>query len=120
MTLLRTPRVLLRLEGLVAASLAVWLFGRTSGSWWLLLALVLAPDLSMIGYLAGPRVGAATYNAIHTYLLPTVLGTYGVLAGAALAINVALIWVIHIGIDRLLGFGLKYDTGFKDTHLNRI
>jgi hypothetical protein len=112
--------MLLRLEGLVAATFALWLFGRTGGSWWLLVAFVLVPDLSMLGYLAGPRVGAATYNVVHTYVLPAVLAAYGVLTGAAFAVTLALIWVIHIGADRLLGFGLKYETGFKDTDLNRI
>ena len=88
--------------------------------WWLFLALILAPDLSMVGYAAGLRIGAATYNAAHTYALPVVLAGVGVIAGAEIAVQVGLIWLTHIGVDRAAGYGLKYPTGFKDTHLQRI
>ena len=82
--------------------------------------LALAPDLSAVGYLAGPRVGAGSYNAADTYALPVILATAGWLAGAELAIQVGLIWIVHIGVDRALGYGLKYPTDFKDTHLQRV
>jgi hypothetical protein len=116
----RLPSTLLRLEGLalLAAALAVY-FDQGYG-WLLLVVLALAPDLSMLGYVAGPRVGAVTYDAVHTTLAPLALGAAGVLAGADLAVQVALIWLAHIGADRLLGYGLKYPTGFKDTHLQRV
>lgn len=114
------PGVMLRLEGLLVAVGVLALYGRLDGSWLLFLLLILAPDVSMLGYLAGTRVGAAVYNVVHTYALPIALGGYGFLATKALAVHVALIWLAHIGIDRMLGFGLKYPTGFKDTHLNRL
>ena len=82
--------------------------------------LVLAPDLSMVGYAAGRTVGAAAYDVAHTYTLPVVLGTIGVIAGAETAIQVGLIWLIHIGVDRAIGYGLKYPSAFKDTHLQRV
>ena len=62
----RLPRVLLRAEGLTIAVAVIALYFRADYPWWLLAVLVLAPDLSMVGYLAGPTVGAAGYNAAHT------------------------------------------------------
>ena len=111
------PRFILRIEGLaaLAASLAAYL--ALDGPVWLLVVLALAPDLSMVGYLAGPRVGSVTYNLVHTYVLPLTLAGVGVWTDATLAVQVAAIWAAHIGADRLLGFGLKYPSGFSDTHL---
>ena len=83
-------------------------------------ARILAPDLSMLGFVAGHRVGAATYNLVHTYVWPAALAGYGVVLEHPLITSVALVWVAHIGADRLLGFGLKYETGFKDTDLKRL
>lgn len=97
--------------------LLYWLNG---GSWILFVLLLLAPDLSMLGYLAGSRIGAAIYNAFHTYALPVILAAYGLLEGSSLAVSMALIWLAHIGVDRLLGYGLKYASGFTDTHLDRV
>jgi hypothetical protein len=74
----------------------------------------------MLGYLRGPRAGAAVYNLGHTWLLPAIIGAGGLLGGSRLAIGIALIWLGHIGIDRLLGYGLKFPTGFKDSHLGRF
>jgi hypothetical protein len=89
-------------------------------SWWLFALLILAPDLSMLGYLAGPRVGAVAYNALHILIAPLILGIAGVLLAAPITTAVALIWIAHIAIDRALGYGLKLPTGFRDTHLGRI
>jgi hypothetical protein len=86
----------------------------------LLLVLALAPDLSMAAYAAGPRVGAAAYDVVHTYAIPVGVGAAGVVADSDAAIAVALIWVTHIGVDRAIGYGLKYPSGFKDTHLQRV
>jgi hypothetical protein len=74
----------------------------------------------MLGYLRGPRLGARVYNLGHTWLLPGVLAALGILAGLSIALDVAVIWFGHIGVDRLLGYGLKLPTGFQDTHLGRI
>src|SRR5205807_1649338 len=76
--------------------------------WWLLVAFALAPDLSLGGYLAGQRVGSAIYNAAHTYVPPVVLGAVGVITGRDLAVQLGLIWITHIGVDRACGYGLKY------------
>jgi hypothetical protein len=114
------PRRLLHLEGLVVLVAAIALYFDSGYGWLALVLLFLAPDLSMLGYLGGPRLGALTYDAVHTYALPAALGVVGVLAEAGTAIQLALIWAAHIGADRLLGYGLKYPTGFKDTHLQRV
>ena len=67
-----------------------------------------------------PEFGAAVYNAAHTTLGPIALASVGVLADTDWCVQLALIWLAHIGLDRLLGYGLKYPTAFKDTHLNRV
>ncbi len=74
----------------------------------------------MLGYLRGPRAGAAIYNLGHTWLLPGLIGIVGLLAGTGADVPIALIWFGHIGVDRLLGYGLKLPTSFQDTHLGRI
>jgi Domain of unknown function (DUF4260) len=114
------PARLLRLEGLTVAVGAVALYFDQGYGWLLLLLLILAPDLSALGYLAGNRIGAATYDLAHTYVWPVALGVAGVLSGSGTATQLALIWLVHIGADRLLGYGLKYPTGFRDTHLQRV
>jgi hypothetical protein len=120
MTLERLPRRLLHLEGLAVLAASLALYFDAGYGWLLLLVLFLAPDLSMLGYLGGPRTGALTYDLVHTYLGPIALGTVGVLGGWELATQLALIWLAHIGLDRMLGYGLKYPTAFKDTHMQRV
>jgi hypothetical protein len=113
-------RLLLRLEGAAALAAALALYAHGGFSWLLLAALFLSPDLTMLAYFAGPRIGAAAYNAAHVYALPLALLLAGFIAGLPAATAGALIWIAHIGIDRALGYGLKYATGFGDTHLGRI
>jgi hypothetical protein len=116
----RLPRRLLHVEGLAVLVAALALYFDAGYGWLALVVLFLAPDLSILGYLGGPTIGAASYDVVHTYTLPIVLGAVGVLGDSGTAIQVALIWIAHIGMDRLLGYGLKYPTGFKDTHLQRV
>ncbi len=114
------PATLLRVEGVALLVLSVLLYWVNGGSWLLFGVLLLAPDLSMLGYLAGPRVGAALYNAFHAYAMPAVVGALGMIFASQLMMAVALIWFAHIGIDRTVGYGLKYPSSFKDTHLERV
>lgn len=114
------PRRLLRAEGLAVALTSIIAFSRSGAPWWLFTALILAPDLSILFYLAGSRLGAASYNAVHTYLGPIVLFVAAAALAAPTGIALALIWSAHIGIDRVLGYGLKYSDGFSSTHLGRI
>jgi hypothetical protein len=113
-------RTLLRLEGLALFAGMTLLHAAWGGSWWVYAILFLAPDLSFLGYLAGPRAGAIVYNAAHSYLAPMALMTSGFLLSSPLALSIAAIWLAHIGIDRALGYGLKYSGGFGFTHLGRI
>lgn len=111
------PRLFLRIEGLAVFAAALGAYVAVDGRLWLLLVLALAPDLAMLGYLAGPRVGSLVYNAAHAYVAPLALAGVAVLGAIPLATSVALVWVAHIGADRAVGYGLKYPTGFGDTHL---
>ncbi|PDQ20419.1 hypothetical protein CN311_14180 [Mesorhizobium sanjuanii] len=109
-----------RLEWVAVAVAALFFYAISGVSWWLFALLILAPDLSMLAYLAGPRVGAFAYNAFHILIVPVLLVLAGNVFGSAMATAIALIWIIHIAVDRALGYGLKLSSGFQDTHLGRI
>lgn len=115
----QTFLVLLRAEGASIAVVVTLLFAVVSRDWWLFALLFFVPDISMIGYLAGPRIGALSYNVFHTYLTPTVIAIVGFLGGAPIVTEISMIWFAHIGFDRALGYGLKQSSGFKDTHLSK-
>jgi hypothetical protein len=118
--MLPKPGILLRVEGAFVFALSLFCYWSTGARWWVFVLVFLWPDLFMVGYLVSVRVGSAAYNMVHTYTFPLVL------AGAALSQHqaelwsFALIWFAHIGADRALGYGLKYPTFFKDTHLQRV
>ncbi len=114
------PRVLLRLEGLAVLAGAVIVYFHAGFGWVAFVALILAPDLSFVGYLFGARIGAVAYDALHTEVVPVTLATVGVVLEAETATKIALIWLAHIGADRLLGYGLKYPAAPEDTHLQRV
>ncbi len=113
------PLTLLRREGAAALAGATVAYDALGGRWAVFALLFLFPDLSMLGYLAGRRVGAACYNAAHSYLGPAMLAAFGATLSAHVLLCVASIWAAHVGFDRLLGYGLKYGTSFGDTHLGR-
>ena len=112
------PRLWLRLEGLAVLMLTALLYQRGGHSWLVFAVLFLAPDLSFVAYMAGPRVGALAYNVAHSYLGPAVAAGLALLTGRPPV--AAMIWAAHIGFDRALGYGLKYPSGFADTHLGRL
>ena len=114
-----TARKILRGEGFALFAAAAAAYAHYGFGWGLFAALLLAPDLSFLAYLGGPRVGAATYNALHTTIFPLALSALG-LATASPALALGLIWLAHIGADRALGYGLKLASGFGDTHLGAI
>ncbi len=113
-------RILLLLEGLTLCLGMVLLYGVWGASWWIFALLFFAPDLSFIAYLAGSKTGAVVYNAAHSYMLPVALIILSPAIPEPLTLSVALIWLAHIGFDRALGYGLKYQAGFGFTHLGRI
>lgn len=118
--MLTRPLLLLRLEGLALLLLAITLYASGSGSWWLFALALFVPDLAMLGYAGGPRLGAGLYNLAHTTVLPLALGVTAFLTDAALPLQVALIWLAHIGLDRMVGYGLEHPSAFGDTHLGPI
>lgn len=117
---MKSLNLTVRFEWAVVAVASIAFYAIGGNSWWLFALLILAPDLSMLGYLAGPRVGAISYNALHILISPVLLLLAGHFGGSAIATAIALIWIVHIAIDRALGYGLKLPSGFQDTHLGRI
>jgi hypothetical protein len=113
-------RILLRLEGLTLFLGMILLYAAWDGSWLVFALLFFVPDLSFLGYLAGPRTGAMIYNTAHSYMAPVTLMTLGFGFEAPLTLSIAMIWLAHIGFDRALTYGLKYQAGFTFTHLGRI
>ena len=117
---MRAVDLILRVEAVALFVAGVLLYLQLNGNALWLLPLLLAPDLSMIGYLGGPRFGAITYNLAHnlaTALVVLAIGWFAAIAPLALF---GAILVAHVGMDRSLGYGLKLPTDFKDTHLGRI
>ena len=114
-------RTILRLEGVALFVASAWFyFFRLDAPWWLFVALLFAPDASMLGYLKDVRWGAAVYNVVHNDLLALALIGGGILLGSAITIALGVILFAHLGIDRTAGYGLKYPTRFQDTHLQRV
>jgi Domain of unknown function (DUF4260) len=114
-------RGLLHLEGTALFLAATWAyFALLDGSWGVYLGCLLLPDLGMVGYLRGPRLGAWTYNLLHTEALAFALLTIALATDSRALLAAALILAAHIGMDRALGYGLKFTSGFKDTHLQKV
>jgi len=111
---------LLQLEELAQLLLAVLIFAHLPYAWWMLPATFLLPDLSMLGYLAGPRVGALCYNLAHHQALALAVGVGGWWLGQPLLLLAGTVLLFHSAFDRVLGYGLKYVTGFHDTLLGRV
>jgi hypothetical protein len=114
------PKLLLQIEGAAVLSAAGIVYQQSQGGWLWFGLLFFAPDFSMLGYLAGKKAGAAAYNLAHTYTAPILLLLVLWFSGRTAQAWPAWIWLAHIGFDRLVGYGLKYETAFKDTHLQRV
>jgi hypothetical protein len=112
--------LLLRIEEAALLAAGIALYGHLHFSWLLFALLFLAADLSMLGYLVSPRLGAALYNLSHVVFVPLALVAFAWAMHRPLALAIALIWFSHIAFDRLLGYGLKYPAQFKETHLQRV
>ena len=113
-------RTWLRLEGLAAFAAGIAAYGRLGGEWIWFVPALLAVDLSMAGYLRGPRLGALTYNMAHNWAVGLAVLGAGLVTGVAVVALVGAVLIAHTGADRALGYGLKLPTGFHDTHLGRI
>jgi hypothetical protein len=110
-------RTLIRLEELSLVLLSVFLFRSLGYTWWWFPALVLAPDVGLLGYLGGPRVGALTYNLLHHKAVAVVAYVIGTIVSSPLLQLIGLIMLAHSSLDRVFGYGLKYPDSFKHTHL---
>jgi Domain of unknown function (DUF4260) len=118
--MLTKPGTVLRIEGSCVLALSILCYREVDANWILFIALLLVPDLAILGYLRGVRVGTVLYNLVHTLTGPLLLIGYAILEKTPWLLPYGLIWSSHIGLDRLLGFGLKYPTRFNDTHLQRV
>ena len=113
-------RAVLRIEGLCVFACSLLAYAKFGSGWGTFALLFLVPDLSFLGYLAGPRVGAVSYNFAHSFIGALATLAAGIFLSAPTAVAAGLIWAAHIGFDRALGYGLKYPAGFGFTHLGLI
>ena len=111
------PKILLRVEGACIFGSTIWAYSRFDQSWWTFAGLLLVPDLGMAGYLANTSVGAIFYNLFHTETPPILLLCTALARDNKAVAGLALCWLAHIGMDRMLGYGLKYRSSFTHTHL---
>jgi len=114
------PILIQRIENLFLLGLALWAYSMLHASWWFFAVLVLLPDLSMLGYLRDPKIGAWLYNLGHMYSLPVLAILTGYGFNLRFVLGCGIIWFAHIAADRVLGYGLKFPTNFKDTHLGHL
>lgn len=108
------------MEGWALLTISFAAYHELNGNWLTFFLLVLWPDVFMLGYLLNPRVGASLYNLVHTEAGPLLLGAAAVFEHWPKVLLFTIIWLAHIGVDRMFGFGLKYPTFFKDTHLQHL
>jgi hypothetical protein len=113
-------RAVLRLEGLCVLAASAFAYSKFGAGWGVFFVCFFLPDLSFLGYLAGPRVGALTYNGAHSYVGAVACLAASIAWPSQVPLAAGLIWVAHIGFDRALGYGLKYSEGFSFTHLGPI
>jgi hypothetical protein len=110
----------LRIEGLAVLTLALFFYSGIGFNWAIFFIYFLLPDLSFLGYFFGKKVGAIAYNCAHSYIGPAIVFSLFLSLGGELFQIIGVIWAAHIGFDRALGYGLKYEKGFSYTHLGKI
>ncbi|PFK47002.1 hypothetical protein COI93_02540 [Bacillus cereus] len=111
---------IIHLEGFIVLVASVYIYSLIDFNWFFFFFLLLAPDISMLAYLINNRIGAQIYNLFHTYIVSILLIIIGVFFKLDTILMIGLIWTAHIGMDRMFGYGLKYKTGFKDTHMQKL
>lgn len=110
----------LKLEESAMFLLGIWAFSLLDYSWWWFVGLFFVPDIGMIGYAINNRIGAITYNIFHHKGLAILLFGIGILVKSGGIQLAGIILFSHSSFDRILGYGLKYEKGFKFTHLGEI
>lgn len=111
---------LLKLEELGQFLLSIILFNQLDYAWWIFPAFILLPDLSMTGYLANPKTGAWLYNFLHHKLVAITILILGFWLNYSLLTLAGVILFGHSAVDRIFGYGLKFNDNFKNTHLGWI
>ena len=110
----------LKLEELAMLLLGTFLFSQLNLSWWWFIGLFLAPDLGMLGYLINTKVGAFTYNLFHHKFVAIAIYFFGIFITSEIVQMIGVLLFSHASFDRIFGYGLKYEKGFKFTHLGEI
>jgi len=118
--MLTRPRWLLHAEGAAVFAATLVFYAHWHFRWWLFAVLILVPDVFMIGYAINVKLGATLYNVVHTSVGPIVLLLLATILPAPQLTPYGLIWLAHLGFDRMIGAGLKYPTQFRDTHLQHV
>ena len=111
---------LIRLEEIAMLCISIYVLYLLKADWWFYLLMLLGPDISMLGYLAGPKVGAFTYNLFHHKLISIAVFIAGVITSTWILQVIGIILFGHSSMDRIFGYGLKYNSAFSDTHLGKI
>jgi hypothetical protein len=111
---------ILRVESAAMFVVGIVAYLSLGGEPLLLIPALLAPDLSALGYLAGPRVGAVTYNLVHNWAAASIFALLAIVLNELWPLLAGAVLAAHVGMDRALGYGLKLPTSFQDTHLGRI
>lgn len=111
---------ILKLEELFQFILGIYLFSTLSYAWWWFLALILLPDIGMLGYLINTKIGAITYNIFHHKGLAILIFLSGIYFEIEVMQLVGIILFSHASLDRIFGYGLKYADHFKNTHLGSL
>ena len=113
-------KTLIRIEGFTVLASGIYFYFLNGYNWVVFLLLLMVPDVFMVGYMVNNKIGAYLYNFAHTYVIPVLLLLVGQIFSVSDLIMISLIWIVHIGMDRMLGYGLKYKTGFKNTHIQNL
>ncbi|MBM7644502.1 hypothetical protein JOD45_000695 [Scopulibacillus daqui] len=113
-------RKIIHLEGFIILMGTIYLYSFNDFNWWVFFLFLLVPDISVLAYFINQRIGAVIYNLFHTYSISIFNLLIGALCHQELMLAVGLIWTAHIAMDRMLGFGLKYNTSFQDTHIQKL
>jgi len=115
----RMYKTFLRIESAAILFLLIALFLNFDLSWTMFLVFILVPDVAMVGYLKNKKLGAFIYNLGHIYAVPVALAIAAMATDSVLLATLAIVWAMHIAIDRVFGFGLKLQEGFQKTHLGK-
>ena len=111
---------LIRLENTFVFITAVIVYFMFGFSVWLFLIFLLVPDVFMLGYLLNNKIGSYVYNIGHSYIIPILITLLYLAIGENLLLGIALIWLAHISMDRAIGYGLKYASGFDKTTIQKV